>query len=424
MEQSSTNKAQADQRCYDVIVFGATGFVGQILCRYLIDHLATQDSVTWALAGRSQQKLEQLKSELGPQAEHLPIVTADVTNASSLQNLCAQTRVVISTVGPYALYGEPLVKTCVETGTDYCDLTGEFQWIRRMIKTYATAAKESGARIVHCCGFDSVPSDLGVYYLQQQAQQRFGQPCQRVKMRVKAALGGVSGGTISSGINIVKEAMTNPELQANRLNPYSLCEGFSYPDRQQSTLIPVQYDNDFQCWATSFVMAEVNARIVFRSNALLEDAYGRDFDYDEGVLTAKGIPGWTVAQGLDLGLKGFGLAAALPPTRWALESWIVPSPGEGPSPEQQAQGFYDLRFLGKTASGDTVQVKVTGDRDPGYGSTAKILGQAGLCLAHDIPTAVEGGFWTPAALFKDALIKRLTAHAGLTFEHLEPGSSD
>ena len=192
MEQSGTGNMQ--ERQYDLVVFGATGFVGKIVCAHLANHLAEHNGVTWAIAGRSQQKLEQLKSSLGSQSDQVPMLTADVTDSASLKALCLQTRVVISTVGPYALYGEPLVKACVETGTDYCDLTGEFQWIRRMIETYEVAAQQSGARIVHCCGFDSIPSDLGVYYLQQQAQERFGQPCKRVNMRVKAALGGVSGG--------------------------------------------------------------------------------------------------------------------------------------------------------------------------------------------------------------------------------------
>lgn len=420
-----TGKTTGTQRQYDLVVFGATGFVGKLLCEYLVDHLVTQPSVKWAIAARSQTKLEQLKIALGPKADSLPILTADITDRSSLEHLCSQTRVVISTVGPYALYGEPLVKTCVETGTDYCDLTGEFQWIRRMIKTYEAAAQQSEARIVHCCGFDSIPSDLGVYYLQQQAQQRFGTPCVRVKMRVKAAQGGVSGGTVASGINLVKEAMADPALQAEQLNPHSLCigtddKGVDPPRRPESTLIPVQYDDDFQTWATAFVMAEMNVRIVLRSNALLNNAYGTDFFYDEGVLTGNGIGGWTQAQGWALGLKGFAIAAAFPPSRWALENWIVPAPGEGPSLEQQANGFYDLRFWGETAKGARIQVKVRGDRDPGYGSTAKMLGQAGLCLANDSPLEdVKGGFWTPAALFKETLIERLINYAGLTFEVIE-----
>ncbi|MEO0985295.1 MAG: saccharopine dehydrogenase NADP-binding domain-containing protein [Cyanobacteria bacterium J06639_14] len=402
---------------YDLVVFGATGFVGHLICRYLLEHAGTQGDLRWAVAGRSRAKLEQLVMALGPKAEHLPLLTADVTDVSTLQALCAQTRVVVSTVGPYALYGEPLVKVCAATGTDYCDLTGEVQWIRRMVQTYEAQAQQSGARIVHCCGFDSIPSDLGVYYLQQQAQAQWGEPCMRVKMRVKAARGGVSGGTIASGINLVEESAVNPALRQELANPYLLCPDGNDTADHPPALIPVQYDEAFQEWITPFVMAQVNTPIVLRSQALLAPTYGKDFHYDEAILTGTGALGWLVAQGVNVGLSGFVVAAAVPPTRWVLKQWVVPAPGEGPSAEAQEQGFYDLRFWGQTTTGQTIQVKVTGDRDPGYGSTAKILGQAGICLAQDFPkSAKPGGFWTPAAMFGDRLIERLVSYAGLTFQ--------
>ena len=404
---------------YDVVVLGATGFVGQLVCRYLLAQVGTPGELSWAAVGRSRAKLEQLVTDLGAEAANLPLLTADVTDASTLQALCAQARVVVSTVGPYALYGEPLVKICAETGTDYCDLTGEVQWIRRMVQTYETMAQQSGARIVHCCGFDSIPSDLGVYYLQQQAQQQLGEPCVRVKMRVKDSQGGVSGGTIASGINAVKEATSDPAVREALANPYILCPpNGDLPDHPPA-LIPVQYDEAFQEWITPFVMAGVNMPVVLRSHALLDNAYGKGFQYDEAILTGSGTPGWMVAQGLNIGLGGFAVAAAVPPLRWALENWVLPAPGEGPSTEAQEQGFYDLRFWGQTATGKTIQTKVTGDRDPGYGSTAKMLGQAGLCLAKDFPkSAKPGGFWTPATMFGDRLIERLVTYAGLTFETL------
>jgi short subunit dehydrogenase-like uncharacterized protein len=202
----------ADSPQYDLVVLGATGFVGKILCQYLVAQAGRETGLKWAIAGRAKLKLDQLATALGPTRLALPQIMADVTDEASLRDLCAQTRVVLSTVGPYALYGEPLVKVCAETGTDYCDLTGEAQWVRRMIQTYGDSAQRSGARIVHCCGFDSIPSDLGVYYLQQQAQSQFGQPCTSIKMRVKAAQGGISGGTAASGINLVKEATASPGL--------------------------------------------------------------------------------------------------------------------------------------------------------------------------------------------------------------------
>jgi len=208
---------------HDLIVFGATSFVGQILTRYLAEQFGAHGSLKWAIAGRSESKLAGLRNSLGLAAGKVPLLVADAADEAALRRLCKDTRVVISTVGPYALYGEPLVKVCAETGTDYCDLTGEVQWIRRMIQAYEPAARKSGARIVHCCGFDSIPSDLGVFFLQQQARERFGAPCTTVKMRVKAMRGGFSGGTAASLVNVVKEATANPALRRELANPYSIC---------------------------------------------------------------------------------------------------------------------------------------------------------------------------------------------------------
>lgn len=401
---------------YDLVIFGATGFVGRILCRYLLEQVGVNGAVSWAVAGRSPDRLAALIAELGPKADGLNYIVADASDEASLVKLCSQTRVVISTVGPYALYGEPLVKACAQSGTDYCDLTGEPQWIRRMIQRYAPAAQESGARIVHCCGFDSIPSDLGVYYTQQQAQQQFGESCDRIKMRVKAAQGGISGGTAASGINVLKEANADAELRNELNNPYSLCPDGQPPAEHGPTLVPVQYDPDLEGWVGPFVMAAINTRIVLRSNALLDYSYGQDFHYDEAVLTGPQLPGWIAAQGLRIALDGLAIATLLPPTRWLLEKTLIPESGEGPSQASQEEGFYDLRFFGTTPHGETIRVKVTGDRDPGYGSTAKMLGQAGLCLAQDIShSARAGGFWTPASVFGEMLIKRLEKSAGLTF---------
>jgi short subunit dehydrogenase-like uncharacterized protein len=402
---------------YDLIVFGATSFVGQILSQYLVDTYGVDGDVRWAAAGRSLSKLEALKGSLGEGAVALPLIAADASDETALQTMCDKTRVVISTVGPYALYGEPLVKICAESGTDYCDLTGEVQWIRQMVTKYEAKAKASGARIVHCCGFDSIPSDMGVYFLQQQAQEQFGEPCIRVKMRVKAIKGEASGGTVASLMNVVKEAGKSPALRKELANPYSVCpEGYGSGKRQPDVKTGV-YDDDFSVWIAPFVMAAINTRIVQRSNALFDNAYGVGFEYDEAMITGKGMKGWAAAQGMTIGLGGFMLASAIKPTRWLLERFVVPAPGEGPSPEAQKNGYYDLRFIGKTADGRLIKAKVTGDQDPGYGSTAKMLGQAGLCLAQDFPkTEKEGGFWTPSTMFGDKLIERLVANAGLTFE--------
>ena len=402
---------------YDLVVFGATGFVGRILCGYLLSQVGASDSIRWAIAGRSKAKLETLAAELGNKGDRLPYIVADATDETSLKKLCAQTRVVISTVGPYALHGEPLVKACADTGTDYCDLTGEPQWIRQMIERYSIAAQGSGAHIVHCCGFDSIPSDLGVHYLQQQAQQRFGQPCHRIKMRVKSAQGGVSGGTVASGVNLIQSARLDPELRQELDNPYSLCSETPQSSAHPPALVPVQYDPDFQEWVSPFVMAAINTRIVLRSNALMNYPYSKSFQYEEAVLTGDNAAGWLTAKGLSAALSGSAVAMAFSPTRWLLENTIIPKQGEGPSQASQEEGFYDLRFWGVTGKGENIEIKVVGDRDPGYGSTSKILGQTGLCLAESFAeTDKPGGFWTPASMFGSVLIERLEKSAGLTFE--------
>ncbi|HEX9773947.1 MAG TPA: saccharopine dehydrogenase NADP-binding domain-containing protein [Steroidobacteraceae bacterium] len=401
-----------------LIVFGATSFVGQILTRYLYKQFGTDGQLRWAIAGRSEAKLKELHASLYPKATKLPVIVADADNEESLRGLCAQTSVVISTVGPYALYGSPLVKVCATTGTDYCDLTGEVQWIRRMIKQYEGAARASGARIVHCCGFDSIPSDLGVHFLQQQSMQTYGKACPRVKMRVKAMRGGASGGTVASLLNVVKEASANPELRKELANPYSLCpDGYS-PQVRQPNVAFAEYDPDFKAWIAPFVMSAINTRIVQRSNALSKQAYGADFRYDEAMLGGDGFKGRMAATSIGAGLGGFMVAAAIPPARWVLERFL-PAPGEGPSPEAQRNGFFDMRFLGRTADDRSLSIKVTGDQDPGYGSTGKMLGQAGACLALDIAkSTTPGGFWTPATIFGDRLVERLTKYSGLRFEVL------
>lgn len=401
---------------YDLVVFGATSFVGRLLTDYLLHTYGVGQELTWAIAGRSETRLESVKQDLGAVAQDLPVMVADASDETALKAMCDETRVVISTVGPYALFGEPLVRVCAETGTDYCDLTGEVQWLREMIHKYQATAESSGARIVNCCGFDSIPSDLGVYFLQQEAQRRFGQPLTRIKMRVKAAKGGFSGGTVASLLNVVKEATSNPDLRKELANPYSVCpqnHGFT---ARQPNVKSAEYDQDFQAWTAPFVMAAINTRVVHRSNALSGKAYGPDFRYDEAMLTGRGLKGRATAYGVTGALGGFMLGAAVRPTRWLLERFVVPKPGEGPSPEEQEKGFFDLRFYGETRDGEALRAKVTGDRDPGYGSTSKMLGQAGVCLAWDLAgEEPAGGFWTPATALDGRLLERLEQYAGLSF---------
>lgn len=402
---------------FDIVLFGATSFVGQIITRYLIDQYGVDGPVNWAIAGRSETKLLALRTTLGESGYTLPIVVADAQSSESLKNLCTQTRVVISTVGPYALYGEPLVKACAETGTDYCDLTGEVHWVKRMIERYERLAQQTGARIVPCCGYDSIPSDMGVYFLQQQAKERFGQYCATVHMRVKRAKGGVSGGTIASMFNVVKEASADATLRRELANPYSICPPVDYVRPNQEPVMSVAYDANAKAWMAPFVMATVNQQVVQRSNALLH--YHKSFTYNEAMLTGKGPLGVIGAAAVTAAVGSFVVGDAIPPLR-GLINLFLPKPGEGPSPEAQRRGFFVHEVYGQTELGQTLTVRVSGDRDPGYGSTAKMISQAGLCLAQDIAkTAKPGGFYTPASIFSEQLIERLQSRAGITFEVVE-----
>ena len=401
---------------FDLIVYGATSFVGQILTRYLVEHVGVNKTVNWAIAGRSASKLDALKTSLGTAGDDLTVIIADADNADALAHMAKSTRVIATTVGPYALYGEALVKACAENGTDYCDLCGEAYWIKRMIVKYADAAKQSGARIVSCCGFDSIPSDLGVHFLQQHGQQRFGRYFNSIKLAVNAMKGGASGGTLASMIEAVKAAKSDTKLRKDMSNPYILCPEIPDLRHPQVSIKGPAYDADFQRWSAPFIMEAINARVVLRSNMLLGMAYGDDFLYREQMITGKGFKGRLSAIGLTAGLGLFAVTVIINPLRAFMQRYVLPKPGEGPSPEAQLAGYFDLSLLGKNEDGKTLKVRVTGDRDPGYGCTAKMLAQASLCLAFDITQEqCNGGFWTPATAMGDQLTDRLTQHAGMTF---------
>lgn len=404
------------QERLDVVVFGATSFVGQILTKTLWQRHGLNGEIRWGIAGRDEAKLAALKNSLGPEASQLPVTLANASSEADLQALVAGARVVVSTVGPYALYGSGLVKACVEAGVDYCDLTGEVQWIERMINEHEATAKRTGARIVHCCGFDSIPSDLGVHFLQQAAMAQFGAPCQQVRMRVRRLKGGMSGGTVASIINLAKELTKDRSLAKKLANPFLIA-----PEKlaaRQPNVKFAEFDPVSGSWLAPFIMAAINTRVVHRSNGVKGHAYGKDFQYDEAMMTGTGFKGRMTASTVASTLGAFFVGAALPPTRWVLERFVVPKPGEGPSEEAQNKGSYDLRFYGTTLRGQTLVAKVTGDKDPGYGSTAKMLAEAAACLAKDIPSSTQGGFWTPSSLMGDALLSRLQQHAGLGFELL------
>jgi len=395
---------------HDIVIFGATSFVGQILCRYMVDRHGTDGSnVKWAIAGRNEQKLTAVADSTGADVAQ---IIADAQDADAIAALCASTKLVISTVGPYALYGSKLVAAVAEAGIDYCDLTGEPQWMQRMIDRYQDRAVETGARIVHACGFDSVPSDLGVWFLQREAVARFDEPCTSISMGVKAMKGGASGGTVASMMNMMDEVSADPELRQVLGNPYALAEqGDRTGPEQPNVTLPV-HDDGLDSWLAPFVMAATNTRVVFRTHSLLGHPWGDDFTYGEAMMMGDGLGGRAKAMSMSGAMGGFMGAAALGPMRKMMGRFL-PEPGEGPTPEAQENGFYDMRFHGTTASGQEFIAKVTGDRDPGYGSTSKILGESALAL---LESDAAGGFWTPATALNDDLIERLVEHAGLTFD--------
>lgn len=408
--------ATNSDRSFDLILYGATSFVGRILARRLVERHGTDGPLRWAIGGRDAAKLDRIAAEVGADVER---VVADADDPIALTDMARSTRVVVSTVGPYALHGSALVAAVAEAGTDYCDLTGEPQWMRRMIDAQSAAAAASGARIVHACGFDSIPSDLGVWHLQQQALARFGEPCQTVAMRVWAMRGGASGGTIASMMNLMEEASADPSLRTLLADPRALAPIDMRTGPAQPEVRSPKRDAASGQWVAPFVMAAVNTKVVHRSNALLGRRWGEGFTYDEAMLMGEGPLGAAKAGGLSAGLvAGMGLAA-LGPTRRALSRYVLPKPGEGPSPQAQEKGFFDIRFFGTTAGGERLKTKVTGDRDPGYSGTARMLAEAATTFLDLSREDVGGGFWTPATAFGDRLVERLEAHAGIRFDVID-----
>ena len=402
--------APADRRL-DLVVFGATSFVGQILCRHLVERHGTDGPLKWAIAGRSATKLDAVARSTGADVERIVVDAAD---EAGLAALAADTKVVVSTVGPYALYGSAMVAAVAAAGTDYCDLTGEPQWMRRMIDTHSAAAEASGARIVHASGFDSIPSDLGVWFTQQRAVETLGQPCSHIEMRVEAMKGGASGGTIASMLNLLEEAASDPALRKALADPYLLAPPDHRSGPSQPDLTHPTRDHRTGQWLAPFVMAGDNTRVVQRSHALLGRPWGREFRYRETMAMGAGPLGAVKASGLSAGVLTMMGLGALGPTRKLLAR-VLPKPGEGPSPAAQQRGSFDIRFTGTTGDGRTIETQVTGDRDPGYGSTAKMLGETAAAFLDLDRADVPGGFWTTSTAFGDRLIERLEAHAGLRF---------
>jgi len=378
-------------REFDIIVYGATGYTGRLVAEYLIG----KSGLKWAMAGRSADKLAEVRDLIGAPAD-TPLVVADASDPATLDAMAKRANVILTTVGPYQLYGNELVAACVANGTDYTDLCGEPAWMRQKIDAHDAAAKASGARICFSAGFDSIPFDLGVLMLQKHCIEKFGAPAPRVKGRVRAMAGKFSGGTAASLKATMAAAAKDPAVIGYLTNPFSLAGGFEGPAQPAGN--KPEYDESLGSWATNFVMAPINTKNVHRTNALTGHLYGTDFVYDEMMLTGPGDAGQQAAE----------YVAKTP----MIGTPDDPKPGEGPTKEERENGFYDVLFVAEYPDGRTARLSVKGDKDPGYGSTSKMISETAIGLSE---MDGAGGVTTPGAALGEALVDRLQQHAGLTF---------
>ena len=383
---------------FDVVVYGASGFTGKLVAEYLAAQYGPGSGLTWAMAGRSRDKLATVRDEIGAPKDTL-LIEADASDPASLKAMVGQAKAILTTVGPYQLYGSELVAACAASGTDYLDLSGEPAWMAAMIPAHDAAARASGARILFSCGFDSIPFELGVFFLQNAAKKQFGAACPLVKGRVRKMKGTFSGGTAASLKATYAAAAKDLSIVPLLKNPFALTPGFEGP-KQPPGNKPL-HDDDLGMWVAPFVMATINTRNVHRSNLLMGFPYGKDFVYDEMMLAGPGE-------------KGEAMAKAIVGANSAMGGPGGPKPGEGPSKEERETGMYDILFVGITPDGKQIRASVKGDRDPGYGSTSKMIGESAVCLVREARD-VAGGIWTPGAALGDRLITRLTDHAGLQF---------
>ena len=383
-----------NEKNFDVVIYGATGFTGKLVVEYMLKQYGNDNSISWAMAGRSHEKLLAVKEKLGVPAE-IALLTVDSEDKTSITDMVKQTKCVLTTVGPYQLYGSDLIEECASHGTDYVDLCGEPGWMYEMIEAHSEAAKASGARIIFSCGFDSIPFDLGVLYAQEEAVKRYGKPSTNVRGRVRVMDGEFSGGTAASLGATMASLKVKPELLSVLINPFSLSEGFNGPEQAPDNA-PI-YDEKLQTWVAPFFMAPINTKNVHRSNALMNHSYGKDFSYNEMWVSGPGDEGKAVAK----------MVASVNFMNDA------PEPGEGPSRESREKGSYDILFCADMNE-ESVHVSVKGDMDPGYGSTSKMITESAICLVRECDDLV-GGIYTPASSMGNKLIKRLQANAGLTF---------
>ncbi|MDB3881738.1 saccharopine dehydrogenase NADP-binding domain-containing protein [Gammaproteobacteria bacterium] len=383
-------------KSFDVVIYGATGFTGKLVVEYMQEKYGKDEGISWAIAGRSEEKLNSVREELKV-GSNVPQLLVDSNDTDSIASMVQQTKCVLTTVGPYQLYGANILQQCVIHGVDYVDLCGEPGWMHEMINEYSDQAKETGARIVFSCGFDSIPFDLGVYFLQKEVIAQHGQPASNVRGRVRDMNGEFSGGTAASLGATMASLKEKPELFEVLVNPFALSNGFTGPEQAQDSK-PI-YDDKLETWVAPFFMAPINTKNVHRSNALMDHLYGEDFCYNEMWIQGPGEEGKAAAE----------FVGSMNPLADA------PAPGEGPSKESRENGNYDVLFCADLTDGSSLHASVSGDMDPGYGSTSKMIAESALCLVNDC-VELGGGIYTPAPAMGEKLITRLQANAGLTFK--------
>ena len=380
---------------YDFVVYGATGFTGKLVVEYLVHKYSNNSQIKWALAGRNLEKLESVAASKNV-PEGTGLLEVDSNNIASIEEMISKTKCVLTTVGPYQLYGNDIVSACAKSGIDYVDLCGEPGWMHEKINELTETARETGSRIVFSCGFDSIPFDLGVLFLQNEVTRRYGKPSVNVRGRVKEMNGEFSGGTAASLGATMAALKEKPELFTVLANPFSLSNGFAGPD-QPADNKPI-FDDKLDTWVAPFFMAPINTKNVHRSNALMNHMYGKDFCYNEM---------WVMGPGDDGKAAADFISSSNPLSN-------APKPGEGPSRESRENGNYDILFCGDI-NDESVHVSVVGDMDPGYGSTSRMIAESAICLVKECED-LNGGIYTPASSMGTKLIKRLQDNAGLTFK--------
>ena len=405
---SAVNFNQKNKK-FDLIVWGATGYTGKLVCEYLIKKYTNTD-LRWAIGGRNKSKIKSFISSLN--FKTIPYLIADSNNKNSLLKMTKMTTTVCSTVGPYDKYGTLLVEACIENKTNYCDITGETHWIRKIIDNYHEKAIKNKVKIIHACGFDSIPSDLGVLYAQSMMKKKSGKYANKIYMRVYAMKGGVSGGTIDSFINIIEKSRKNKKVKKIVYNPHSLSPNIDLIMSGEEDLKKIIYDKTIKAWIGPFIMASINTRIVRRSNYLLNFPFGRDFIYNEALIVGKSI--FRKFLGYFKLMPMFIISKIKSKTSMALIRLFIPKPGEGPTEYSRRKGFFKFRFYLYDKKLKAIAT-VSGNGCPGYGSTSKILSESAICLALDKITS-QNGVLTPSIALGTHLLKRLEKNADIKFK--------